>query len=167
VGRVPPKARPGRQRLLSRENFLQTPSRLWVRSKSQRLVAGVAAPLAEVAAQLLGLAPQQPLHREAASRFLHCRWTSQLLVAGLAPQQPFHHAVAPRFLPCRWTSLRSARNHNSLHKPSPATRASRAPQDRRGDLSGSSSRRVRYCRDMRPTPPPSPRRGNRVYLHLK
>src|SRR5262249_60494062 len=117
VVRVPPKARPGRQRLRSQENFLQTTLRLSARSKSQPLVAGVAAQLAGLGAQLAGLAPQPPFHHEVAPRLLSCRWTPRLLVAGLAPQQPFHHAVAPRFLPCRWTSQCSARNHNSTHKP--------------------------------------------------
>src|SRR5262249_39245710 len=152
AARVPLKARPDRQRLLSQENSSQTALRS-ARSRLERLVAGLAAPLAGAAAQLAAPAPQpqQPFHHEVASRFLLCHWASQPLVPGVAAQPPFHHEVASRFLVCRWVSLRFARNHNSTHKPSPATRASPIPQDHRGDLSGSSSRRARYYLDTRRT----------------
>src|SRR5215472_760279 len=104
AARVPLKARPDRQRLLSQENSLQAASRFSARSQSERLVAGLAAPLAGVAARL----------------------------AALAAQPPFHHEVASRFLLCRWVSLCLARNHNSMHRQTPAERASPTPQDRRG-----------------------------------
>src|SRR5215510_4988393 len=119
AARVPLKARPDRQRLLSQENSLQTASRFSARSQLEQLVAGLAAPLARVAAQL----------------------------ATPHPQQPFHHEVASRFLLGRWVSLCLARNHNSMHRQTPVEHASPTPQDRRGDRSGSSSRRVRYYLD--------------------
>src|SRR6516225_7275685 len=167
TARVPLKARPDRQRLLSQENSSQTALWFSARSQLERLVAGLAAPLAGVAAQLAAPPPQQPFHHEVASRFLLCRWASQPLVPGVAAQPPFHHEVASRFLLCRWVSLCSARNHNSMHKPTPATRASPTPQDRRGDRSGSSRRRARYYLDTRPFLLPTRCQGNRVYLHLK
>src|SRR6516162_8924327 len=139
AARVPLKARPDRQRLLSQENSLQTASRFSARSQLERLVAGLVAPLAGVAARL----------------------------AAPPPQQPFHHEVASRFLLCRWVSICLARNHNSMHRQTPAERASPTPQDRRGDLSGSSSRRARYYLYTRRTLPLFPRQGNRVSLHLK
>src|SRR5215472_9144920 len=139
AARVPLKARPDRQRLLSQENSLQTASRFSARSRLERLVAGLAAPLARVAAQL----------------------------ARVDAQPPFHHEVASRFLLCRWVSLCLARNHNSMHRQTPAEHASPTPQDRRGDLSGSSSRRARYYLYTRQTLPLFPRQGNRVSLHLK
>src|SRR5215813_6073359 len=167
AARVPLKARPDRQRLLSQENSLQTASRFSARSRLERLVAGLAAPLARVAAQLATPHPQQPFHHEVASCFLLCRWASQPLVPGVAAQPPFHHEVASRFLLCRWVSLCLARNHNSMHRQTPVERASPTPQDRRGDLSGSSSRRARYYLDTRRTLLQFPRQGNRVSLHLK
>src|SRR5262245_40425364 len=167
AARVPLKARPDRQHLLSQENSLQTASRFSARSQLERLVAGLAAPLAGVAAQLAAPPPQRSFHHKAASRFLLCRWTSQPLVREVAAQQPSHHEVASRSLLCRWLSLRSARNHNSMRRQTPAERASPTPQDRRGGLSGSSSRRARYYLDTRRTLPSFPRRGNRVSLHLK
>ena len=167
AARVPLKARPDRQRLLSQENSLQTASRFAARSQLERLVAGLAAPLAGVAARLAALPPQQPFHHEVASRLLLCRWASQSLVRGVAAQPPFHHEVASRFLLCRWVSICLARNHNSMHRQTPAERASPTPQDRRGDLSGSSRRRARYYLDTRQTLPLFPRQGNRVSLHLK
>src|SRR6516164_2845162 len=139
AARVPLKAHPDRQRLLSQENSPQTASRFSARSQLERLVAGLAAPLAGVAAQL----------------------------AAPPPQQPFHHEVASRFLLCRWVSLCSARNHNSMHRQTPAERASPTPRDRRGDLSGSSSRPARYYLDTRRSLLPSPRQGHRVSIHLK
>src|SRR5215469_13430171 len=139
AARVPLKARPDRQRLLSQENSLQTASRFSARSQLERLVAGLAAPLAGVAARL----------------------------AAPPPQQPFHHEVASRLLLCRWVSLCLARNHNSMHRQTPAERASPTPQDRRGDLSGSSSRRARYYLDTPRCLLPSPRQGHRVSIHLK
>src|SRR5262244_1499028 len=166
AARVPLKARPDRQRLLSQENSSQTALRS-ARSQLERLVAGLAAQLAGVAAQLAAPPPQQPFHHEVASRFLLCRWASQPLVPGVAAQPPFHHEVASRFLLCRWVSLCLARNHNSMHRQTPVERASPTPQDRRGDLSGSSSRRARYYLDTRRSLLPSPRQGNRVSLHLK
>src|SRR5262244_3143560 len=141
AARVPLKARPHRQRLLSQKNSLQTALSCSARSQLERLVAALAAQLAKAAAQLVAPAPQ--------------------------PQPPFHHEVASRFLLCRWASLCLARNHNSMHRQTPAERASPTPQDRRGDLSGSSSRRARYYLDTRRSLLPSPRQGNRVSLHLK
>src|SRR5215467_6086534 len=111
AARVPLKARPDRQRLLSQENSLQTASRFSARSQLERLVAGLAAQLAKAAAQLVAPPPQQPFHHEVASRFLLCRWASQPLVPGVAAQPPFHHEVASRFLLSRWVSLCLARNH--------------------------------------------------------
>src|SRR5215469_5871722 len=160
AARVPLKARPNRQRLLSQENSLQTASRFSARSQLERLVAGLAARFAAPP-------PQQPFHHEVASRLLLCRWASQSLVRGVAAQPPFHHEVASRFLLGRWVSLCLARNHNSMHRQTPAERASPTPQDRRGDLSGSSSRRARYYLYTRRTLPLFPRQGNRVSLHLK
>src|SRR5215471_19439633 len=167
AARVPLKARPDRQRLLSQENSLQTASRFSARSQLERLVARLAASLVGVAAQLAAPPPQQPFHHEAVSRSLLCRWTSQPLVPGLAAQRSFHHEIASRFLLCRWVSQRLAGNHNSMRRQTPAERASPTPQDRRGGLSGSSGRRARYYLDMRRTLPSVPRRGNRVSLHLK
>src|SRR6516164_8149842 len=129
--------------------------------------AGLAAPLAGGAAQLAAPPPQQPFHHEVAARFLLCRWASQPLVPGVAAQPPFHQEVASRFLLCRWVSICLARNHNSMHRQTPAERASPTPQDRRGDRSGSSSRRARYYLDTRPSLLSSRCRGNRVSLHLK
>src|SRR5262249_23026844 len=148
-------------------NSLQTDSRFSARSQLERLVAGPAAQLAGAAAELAAPAPQQPFHHKVASRFLLCRWTSQSLVAEVAAPQPSHHEVASRFLLCCWVPLRSARNHNSMRRQTPAKRASPTPQGRRGDLSGSSSRRARYCLDTRRTLLLSPRQGNRVSIHLK
>src|SRR6516165_2095021 len=139
TARVPLKARPDRQRLLSQENSLQTALWFSARSQLERLVAGLAAPLAGVAAQL----------------------------AAPPPQQPFHHEVASRFLLWRWVSLCLARNHNSMHRQTPVERASPTPQDRRGDRSGSSSRRARYYLDTRRSLMPSRCQGNRVSIHLK
>src|SRR5262249_45953455 len=143
AARVPLKARPHRQRLLSQKNSLQTALRFSARSQLERLVAALAAQLAKAAAQLVAPAPPPPppFPHAPASAFLRAAGVAQPFVRGFAAYPPFHHEVAPRFLLCRWTSLCSARNHNSTHKPSPATRASRAPRDRRGDQSGSSSRR--------------------------
>src|SRR5262249_54108577 len=166
AARVPLKACPDRQLLLSQENSSQTALRS-SRSQLERLVAGLAAPLAGVAAQLAAPPPQQPFHHEVASRFLLYRWASQPLVPGVAAQPPFHHEVASRFLLCRWVSLCLARNHNSMHRQTPAERASPTPRDRRGDLSGSSSRRARYYLDTWPSLLPSPRQGNRVSIHLR
>src|SRR5262244_2754586 len=139
AARVPLKARPDRQRLLSQENSLQTASRFSARSQLERLVAGLAAQLAKAAAQLVA----QP------------------------PQLPFHHEVASRFLLCRWVSVCLARNRNSMHRQTPAERASPTPQDRRGDRSGSSSRRVRYYLDTWPSLLPSRCQGHRESIHLK
>src|SRR5215467_12253660 len=139
AARVPLKARPDRQHLLSQENSLQTASRFSARSQLERLVAGLAAPLARVAARL----------------------------AAPPPQQPFHHEVASRFLLCRWVSLCLARNHNSMHRQTPVERASPTPQGRRGDRSGSSSRRVRYYLDTWRSLLPTRYQGNRVSIHLK
>src|SRR5499427_860906 len=166
AARVPLKARRDRQRLLSQKNSLQTALRFSARSQLERLVAALAAQLAKAAAQLVAPAPQPqlPFHHKVASRFLLCRWASQPLVPGVAAQPPFHHEVASRFLLCRWASLCLARNHNSMHRQTPAERASPTPQDRRGDLSGSSSRRARYYLDTRQTLPLFPRQGNRVSL---
>src|SRR5262245_46543165 len=166
AARVPLKARPDRQRLLSQENSSQTALRS-ARSQLERLVAGPAAQLAGVAAQLAAPPPQQPFHHKVASRFLLCRWTSQPLVPEVAAQQPYHHEVASRFLLFRWVSLRSARNNNSMGRQTPAKRASPTPQDRRGGLSCSSSRRARYCLDTPRTLLLFPRQGNRVSIHLK
>src|SRR5215469_2592224 len=197
AARVPLKARPHRQRLLSQKNSLQTALRFSARSQLERLVAALAAQLAKAAAQLVapapqpqlpfhhkvasrfllcrwasqplvpGVAAQPPFHHEVASRFLLCRWVSQPLVPGVAAQPPFHHEFASRFLLCRWVSLCLARNHNSMHRQTPAERASPTPQDRRGDLSGSSSRHARYYLDTRRSLLPSPRQGHRVSIHLK
>ena len=165
AARVALKAHPDHQRLLSQENSLQTTLRFSARWQLERLVAGLAAPLAGVAAQLAAPAPQQPSHHEAVSRFLLCRWTSQPpLVPGVAAQQSFHHEIASRFLLCvmtielerqamlcRWVSQqRSAGNHNSMRRQTPAERASPTPQDRRAGRSGSSSQRARYYLDTRP-----------------
>src|SRR6516165_7042114 len=139
TARVPLKARPDRQRLLYQENSLQTALWFSARSQLERLVAGLAAPLAGVAAQL----------------------------AAPPPQQPFHQEVASRFLLWRWVSLCLARNHNSMHRQTPVERASPTPQDRRGDRSGSSSRRARYYLDTRRSLMPSRCQGNRVSIHLK
>src|SRR5262245_35046193 len=98
AARVALKARPNRQRLLSQENSLQTTLRFSARWQLEQLVAGLAAPLAGVAAQLAGPPPQRPFHHKAASRFLLCRWTWQPLVPEVAAQQPSHHEVASRFL---------------------------------------------------------------------
>jgi hypothetical protein len=167
AARVPPKARPDRQHLRSQENSLQTASRFSARSQLERLVAGLAAPLARVAAQLATPHPQQPFHHEVASCFLLCRWASQPLVPGVAAQPPFHHEVVSRFLLCRWVSLCLARNHNSMHRQTPAERVSPTPQDRRGDRSGSSSRRVRYYLDTWRSLLPTRCPGHRVSIHLK
>src|SRR6516164_2770298 len=167
AARVPLKARPDRQRLLSQENSSQIALRFSARSQLERLVAALAAQLAKAAAQLVAPPPQQPFHHEVASRFLLCRWASQPLVPGVAAQPLFHHEVASRFLLSRWVSLCLARNHNSMHRQTPAERVSPTPQDRRGDLSGSSSRRARYYLYTRQTLPLFPRQGNRVSLHLK
>src|SRR5262245_66172546 len=95
--------------------FFTDPFEVSARSKSQPLVAGLAAQLAGLAAPFGAPAPQQPLHREVASRFLVCRRRSQPLVAGLvaglAAQQPFNLEAAPRFLLCNSVSLRSARKN--------------------------------------------------------
>src|SRR5215831_13643096 len=139
AARVPLKARPDRQRLLSQENSLQTASRFSARSQLERLVAGLAAPLARVAAQL-ATTPAQP---------------------------PFHHEVVSRFLLCRWVSLCLARNHNSMHRQTPVEHASPTPQDRRGDRSGSSSRRVRYYLDTWRSLLPTRCQGHRVSIRLK
>src|SRR5215472_13890889 len=139
AARVPLKARPDRQRLLSQENSSQTALRFSARSQLERLAAALAAQLAKAAAQL----------------------------AAPPPQQPFHHEVASRFLLCRWVSLRLARNHNSMHRQTPAVRVSPTPQDRRGDRSGSSSRRVRYYLDTWRSLLPTRYQGNRVSIHLK
>ena len=165
AARVPLKARPDRQRLLSQENSSQTALRFSARSRLERLVAALAAQLA--AAQLAAPPPQPPFHHEVASRFLLCRWASQPLVPGVAAQPPFHHEVASRFLLCRWVSLCLARNHNSMHRQTPAERASPTPQGRRGDRSGSSSRRVRYYLDTWLSLLPSRCQGNRVSIHLR
>src|SRR5215469_8156415 len=167
AARVPLRARPDRQRLLSQENSSRTASRCSARSQLERLVAGPAAPLAGVAAQLAAPPPQQPFHHEVASRFLLCRWASQPLVPGVAAQPPFHHEVASRFLLCRWVSVCLARNRNSMHRQTPAERASPTPQDRRGDRSGSSSRRARYYLYTRRSLLPTRCQGNRVSIHLK
>ena len=161
-------AHPDRQRLLSQENSLQTTLRFSARSQLERLVAGLAAQLAGVAAQLAAPAPQQPTHPEAVSHFLLCRWTSQALVPGVAAQRPFHHEIASRFLLCRWVSQqRSAGNHNSMRRQTPAERASPTPQDRRAGRSGSSSQRARYYLDTRRSLMPSRCQGNQVSIHLK
>src|SRR5262249_56519561 len=97
AARVPLKARPDRQRLLSQENSSQTASRFSARSQLERLVAALAAQLAGVAAQLAAPPPQQPVHHEGASRFLLCRWASQPPVPAVAAHPPFHHEVASRF----------------------------------------------------------------------
>ena len=169
AARVPLKARPHRQRLLSQKNSLQTALRFSARSQLERLVAALAAQLAKAAAQLVAPAPQPqpPFHHEPASRFLRCRWASQPLVPGVAAQPLFHHEVVSRFLLCRWVSLCLARNHNSMHRQTPAERASPTPQDRRGDRSGSSSRRVRYYLDTWRSLLPSRCQGHRVSLQLK
>src|SRR5262249_17215784 len=167
AARVPLKACPDCRRLLSQKNSLQTASRFSARSQLERLVAGPAAQLAGVAAQLAAPPPQQPFHHKVASRFLLCRWTSQPLVPEVAAQPPSHHEVPSRFLLCRWVSLRSARNNNSMRRQTPAKRASPTPQDRRGGLSCSSSRRARYCLDTPRTLLLFPRQGNRVSIHLK
>src|SRR5262249_57629194 len=86
---------------------------------------------------------------------------------GFAAKPPFHHEVASRFLLCRWVSLCLARNHNSMHRQTPAERVSPTPQDRRGDRSDSSSRRARYYLDTRRSLLPTPRQANRVSIHLK
>jgi hypothetical protein len=162
AARVALTARPDRQRLQSQENSLQTTLRFSARWQLERLVAGLAAPLAGVAAQLAAPAPQQPSHHEAVSHFLLCRWTSHPLVPGVAAQQSFHHEIASRFLLCRWVSQRLAGNHNSMRRQTPAERASPTPQDRRGGLSGSSSRRARYYLDTRRSLLPSRCQANRV-----
>src|SRR5215469_668499 len=167
AARVPLKARPDRQRLLSQESSLQTALRFSARSQLEPFVAGLAAPLAGVAAPLAAPPPQRPSHHEVASHYLLCRWASQPLVPGVAAQPPFHHEFASRFLLCRWVSRCLARNHNSMHRQSRAERASPTPQDRRGDLSGSSSRHARYYLDTRRSLLPSPRQGHRVSIHLK
>ena len=169
AARVALKAHPDHQRLLSQENSLQTTLRFSARWQLERLVAGLAAPLAGVAAQLAAPAPQQPSHHEAVSRFLLCRWTSQPpLVPGVAAQQSFHHEIASRFLLCRWVSQqRSAGNHNSMRRQTPAERASPTPQDRRAGRSGSSSQRARYYLDTRRSLMPSRCQGNQVSIHLK
>src|SRR5262252_10200471 len=156
AARVPLKARPDRQRLLSQESSLQTASRFSARSQLERLVAGLAAPLAGVAAPLAAPPPQQPFRHEVASRLLLCRWASQPLVPRVAAQPPVHHEIASRFLLCRWVSQRLAGNHNSMRRQTPAERASPTPKDRRGGLSGSSGRRARYYLDMRRTLPSVP-----------
>ena len=92
---------------------------------------------------------------------------SQPLVPEVAAQRSFHHEIASRFLLCRWVSQRSAGNHNSMRRQTPAERASPTPQDRRGGLSGSSSRRARYYLDTRRSLLPTPRRGDRVSIHSK
>jgi hypothetical protein len=79
AARVALKARPDRQRLLSQENSLQTTLRFSARSQLERLVAGLAAPLAGVAAQLAAPAPRQPSHHEVVSHFLLCRRRSHRL----------------------------------------------------------------------------------------
>src|SRR5262249_57908366 len=90
AARVPLKARPDRQRLLSQENSLQTASRFSARSQLERLVAGLAAPLARVAARFAAPPLQQPFHHEVASRFFLCRLASQPLVPCVAAITPFH-----------------------------------------------------------------------------
>src|SRR5262249_34486095 len=102
AARVPLKARPDRQRLRSQENSLQTASRFSARSQLERLVAGLAAPLAGVVAQLAPPHPQHPFHHEVASCFLLCRWAPHPLVRGFAAKPPFHQEVASRFLLWRW-----------------------------------------------------------------
>src|SRR5262249_62038737 len=92
AARAPLKARPDRQRLLSQENSLQTASRFSARSQLELLVAGLAAPLAAVAAQLATPHPQKPFHHEVASCLFLCRWTSPPLGPGGAAAPPFHHA---------------------------------------------------------------------------
>src|SRR6516164_4908027 len=139
AARVPLKARPDRQRLLSQENSSQTALRFSARSQLERLAAALAAQLAKAAAQL----------------------------AAPPPQQPFHHEVASRFLLSRWVSLCLARNHNSMHKQTPVEHASPTPQDRRGDRSGSSSRCARYYLDTWRSLLPTRYQGNRVSIHLK
>src|SRR6516165_9316039 len=84
AARVPLKARPDRQRLLSQENSSQTALRFSARSQLERLAAALAAQLAKAAAQLAAPPPQQPFHHEVASCFLLCRWASQPLVPGVA-----------------------------------------------------------------------------------
>src|SRR2546429_735140 len=91
-------AHPDRQRLLSQENSSQTALRFSARSQLERLVAGLAAPLAGVAAQVAAPPPQQPFHHEVASRFLLCRLASPPLVPGVAAQPSLHQAIAPCFL---------------------------------------------------------------------
>src|SRR5262249_34207352 len=124
AARVPLKARPDRQRLLSQENSLQTASRFSARSQLERLVAGLAAPLARVAAPLAPPHPKHPFHQGFGFCFFFCRWPSKSFVRGFAAQPPFHHEVASRFLLCRWVSLCLARNHNSMHRQTPVERAS-------------------------------------------
>ena len=68
AARVPLKARPDRQRLLSQENSSQTALRFSARSQLERLVAALAAQLAKAAAQLAAPPPQPPFHPEVASR---------------------------------------------------------------------------------------------------
>src|SRR5258708_27481767 len=157
AARVGVIAHPDRQHLLSQENSLQTTLRFSARWQLERLVAGLAAQFAGVAAQLAAPAPQQPSHPEAVSHFLLCRWTSQPLVPAVAAQQSFHHEIASRFLLCRWVSQqRSAGNHNSMRRQTPAERASPTPQHRRAVRSGSSSQRARYYLDTRRYLPPVP-----------
>src|SRR5262249_53275253 len=98
AARVPLKARPGRQRLRSQENSLQTFSGFWARSKLGRLVAGLGAPLAGFAAHFATPLPKQPFHHGVASCFFFCRGASNPFFRGFAAQPPFHHEVVSRFL---------------------------------------------------------------------
>src|SRR5262249_57479416 len=97
AARVPLKARPNRQRLLSQENSSQIALRFSARSQLERLVAALAAALAGVAAQLAAPPPQQPFHHEVASRFLLCRWAAHPLVPGVLAQPPFHPPLPSLF----------------------------------------------------------------------
>src|SRR5262249_47093252 len=160
--RVPLKARRDRQRLLSQENSSQTALRFSARSQLQRLVSALASQLAKASAQFASPPPHRPAPFSigVAPPFLLWTGVPHAFVRWVHAQPPFHHEVASRFLLCRWVSLCLARNHNSMHRQTPAERASPTPQDRRGDLSGSSSRRARYYLYTRRTLPLFPRQGN-------
>src|SRR5262249_1888180 len=131
AARVPLKAHPDRQRLLSQENSSQTALRFSARSQFEPFVAGLASPLSVVAAALaapLGgvrahlehTTPKRPTPHGGAYLFFLCRRASPPFVRGVAAQPPFHHEFASRFLLCRWVSRCLARNHNSMHRQSRA-----------------------------------------------
>src|SRR5262249_8881070 len=73
AARVPLKARPDRQRLLSQKNSLQTALRFSARSQLERLLAALAVQLAKPAAQLVAPAPQTRLPASICNVQLHLR----------------------------------------------------------------------------------------------